>query len=90
MVPTHSGPHLLCPASREPGILKAAPEAVGETPVITGTRGGPAARPRHPRRARAARHWELGLSPSVSVLKSMERACSSACGGRFHSARVKM
>lgn len=36
MVPIHSGPHPLCPASREPGILKAAPEAVGETPVITG------------------------------------------------------
>lgn len=31
-------------------------------------------------------HWGLGLSPSVSVLKSMERACSSAWDGRFQSA----
>lgn len=37
-----------------------------------------------------ARHWELGLSPSVSVLKSMESACSSAWRGRFQSARVRM
>lgn len=35
-------------------------------------------------------YWGLRLSPSVSVLKSMERACSSAWGGRLQSARVKM
>lgn len=34
-------------------------------------------------------HWlPPGLSPSVRVLKSMERASSSASGGRFHSSRV--
>lgn len=40
--------------------------------------------------ARLGGHWELGLSPSVSVLKSMESACSSAWRGRFQSARVRM
>lgn len=46
---------------------------------------------RHHKETRSWRcHWlpPPGLSPSVRVLKSMDRASSSASGGRLHSSRV--
>lgn len=70
--------------------LKTASTERGKDAYLNPQNCGGQPQPGPPCGTRAGCHWELGLSPSVSVLKSMERACSSAWGGRFHSECVKM